>query len=389
MTPIRPPQPDFPDSAALLRYVSGQSPLAEAEAVRAWIGADPARQASIDELRAAWSTPAAVPMWDGAGVWAKLSTELAQPTQPEHAGRPPRQSAPTFARRIAPASAAWTRVAARAAAIVAVVGAGALMVARPWSAEPVEMRELVTTHGQRTTVTLADGSRVTLDAATRLRVPTDLGTRSSRLAFWRAPRPRRLELIGRAYFDVVHDATRPFIVDTRTASTEDIGTAFVIAAYAEDTVTQVAVVEGSVALRDNAWPAATEVRPGAPRTTAPRTDAPLMVLTRGDVATLDARGTATRTRGVELASFTSWTNGVLKFDRAPLREVAAALNRWYDIDVRVADSALAHRRLTAEIRTETADETLARIGLVLGVSVERDGRRVVLSPRASGRQVGR
>src|SRR5687767_6478710 len=100
MTPIRPTQPDFPDSAALLRYVSGQSPLAEAESIRAWLAADPARQASIDELHAAWSTPAAAPAWNGADVWAKLSTELSRPAAPMPADRPARP-APAFARRVA------------------------------------------------------------------------------------------------------------------------------------------------------------------------------------------------------------------------------------------------------------------------------------------------
>src|SRR5215204_1293878 len=90
MTPIRPNQPGVPDSAALLRFVSGRSPLPEAEAIRGWIAADPDRQASITELRAAWqSMPAAAPEWDRDGVWAKLSTELAGTTSrvPSEASR--------------------------------------------------------------------------------------------------------------------------------------------------------------------------------------------------------------------------------------------------------------------------------------------------------------
>src|SRR5215211_230545 len=86
MTPIRPSQPGAPDSAALLRFVSGQSTLPEAEAIRNWLAADPARQVSIDELRAAWqSTPTAVPAWDRAGVWARLSAELSSATPAEPA----------------------------------------------------------------------------------------------------------------------------------------------------------------------------------------------------------------------------------------------------------------------------------------------------------------
>ena len=49
------------------------------------------------------------------------------------------------------------------------------------------------------TVTLADGTRVTLDGATRLEVR--LGARR-----------RQVELVrGEAFFDVAHDAARPFL----------------------------------------------------------------------------------------------------------------------------------------------------------------------------------
>ena len=381
MTPIRPNQPGFPDSAALLRFVSEQSALPEAEAIRSWIAADPDRQASIDELKAAWqSTRTAAPAWNRDGVWAKLSSELAATTS-----TPPTQgvrdhTTRRFAAHRSLAPRRWTSSVAKAAVIVVLLGTGAALLPS-WRAEPVEMREITTTHGQRTVTELADGSRVTLDAASRLRVPTDLGVVSSRLLFWRNPAPRRVELSGRALFDVKHDEARPFIVETATATTQDVGTSFVIAAYPEARATEVAVVEGSVALWD---------RPAAPSSSArvsgldgPRMIRPLMLLTAGDVGTLDTNGTATRRRGVAMESYVSWTRGVLRFDQTPLREVVAQLSRWYDLDIRLADSALGARRLTAEVRTETASEALQRIGLTLDVKVELQGRTAVLSPRTS------
>jgi transmembrane sensor len=382
MTPIRPNQPGVPDSAALLRFVSGRSPLPEAEAIRSWIAADPDRRASIAELRAAWqSTPAAAPEWDRDGVWAKLSTELAGTTSrvasEASRGHTPRR----FAAHRSLAPRRWTSPAAKAAAIVVLLGTGAALVLPSWRTEAVEMREITTTHGERTVTELADGSRVTLDAASRLRVPTDLGVGSHRLLFWRARTPRRVELSGRALFDVKHDDARPFIVETATAMTQDVGTSFVIAAYPEALATEVAVVDGSVALWD---------RPSVASSSATVSDAnrrrktqPLMLLAAGDVGTLDTNGTATRRRGVPMESYVSWTRGVLRFDQTPLRDVVAQLGRWYDLDIRLADSALGARRLTAEVRTETAREALRRIGLTLDANVELHGRMAVLSPRTS------
>jgi transmembrane sensor len=380
MTPIRPQQPGFPDPAALLRFVSDQSALPEAEAIRSWIAADPDRQASIDELRAAWqSTPTVVPEWDREGVWGKLSAELAGAASkaPEEASR--RVTTRRFAAHPALAPRRWMSPAAKAATILILAGTGAALAVRPWRAEPVEIREIATTHGQRTVMELADGSRVTLDAASRLRVPSDLGVVSRPLLFWRAHTPRRVELSGRALFDVKHDDARPFIVETATATTQDVGTSFVISAYPEARATEVAVVEGSVALWDR--PAVSSTSAAQARDDGPRKSPPLMLLTAGDVGTFDTNGTATRRRGVALESYVSWTQGVLMFDQAPLRDVVAQLGRWYDLDIRLADSALGDRRLTAQVRTETASEALRRIGLTLDLKVELRGRTAILAPR--------
>src|SRR4051812_37578451 len=81
-----------PDSAALLRYVSGESPLAEADRIRRWAAADLDRDASIAELRDAWergTAPAAT--WDGTALWGRIEAEM---------GR--RQSGP-LKRELAPA----------------------------------------------------------------------------------------------------------------------------------------------------------------------------------------------------------------------------------------------------------------------------------------------
>jgi len=75
MTPIRrlisDPRPD-----ALLRYVSGTSPLAEAESIRIWAAGDPDRAASIEELRAAWNQNAIPPQWDKGEVWDRLARHI-------------------------------------------------------------------------------------------------------------------------------------------------------------------------------------------------------------------------------------------------------------------------------------------------------------------------
>lgn len=94
---------------------------------------------------------------------------------------------------------------------------------------------LVTTDiGERRSITLADGSTVDLNARSRLRI--EFSTRE-----------RRVELLdGQAFFQVVKDKRRPFIVSSGTATVRAVGTEFDV--YRRDSDTTVTVLEGRVAV---------------------------------------------------------------------------------------------------------------------------------------------
>ncbi|MGH7357650.1 MAG: FecR family protein [Candidatus Rokuibacteriota bacterium] len=221
----------------------------------------------------------------------------------------------------------------------------------------------MTSVGQRAIVQLTDGTQLTLAPRSRLRYARDFGERS-----------REVHLEGEAYFDVPHDTTRPFRVHTRGVLTEDLGTAFAVTAYPDEATTTVLVASGRVATRrtDDAAGAATDrVGSAAPRA---------VVLDRGDLARLSGTGGVLVTRGVDVERHLAWTTGTLVFDSAPLGEVIRTLARWYDLDVRLTDRALAARPLTATFRHEPVSQVLDRIALTLDLRVERDGRSVLFRP---------
>lgn len=324
-----------PSDAALLRYVSGESSLAESQAIEQWLATDPDLAASVAELQRAWSTvPPSAPHFDKAAVWHRIAGE----TRPN---------------RLAPQR-RWRLPAAIAAALMLAAGLTLYQSRRPAPAPPITYREVATARAQQAVIDLPDGSRVTLAADTKLRIPSDFFTR------------RELHLVGRAHFTVVHDTTRPFLVHTATATTEDIGTAFIVTAYPEANGTHVVVTDGSVALRQPAT---------APSAASQRA---LLTLERGDVATLDSSGTATLTRNADIQRYLSWTKGVLTIDNTPLRDAIPELERWYDVDIRLADPALGDRRVTAQLRSEPAARAAERLALILGVRATSNGNVITL-----------
>ena len=91
--------------------------------------------------------------------------------------------------------------------------------------KPVKSNELVIPRGGENTVILADGTTVHLNAGSKLTYPVRF-----------AGKRRVVALEGEAYFDVVKDETRPFIVQTHLGEVTVLGTAFNINAYTDASV---------------------------------------------------------------------------------------------------------------------------------------------------------
>jgi transmembrane sensor len=206
-------------------------------------------------------------------------------------------------------------------------------------------REIVTARGQRATVELRDGSHVTLGADSRLSIPADFGEAT-----------RTVTLDGEAYFDVVHDARRPFDVRTGFAVTRVLGTRFGVRGESDVESVDVVVASGKVALRrlDDS-------------TTA-------VVLTDGQRARIGPSGAAEIDREVAADRWLAWTTGELVFDRTPLSEVVRTLERWYDVRVVLDDSTIAVRRATAIVRSDQSPGDVVRaIALSLHLEARQEG----------------
>lgn len=147
--------------------------------------------------------------------------------------------------------------------------------------------------GQRTRVTLTDGSIVTLDAETEMRLH-DGATE------------RRLDLLrGRAFFRVAHDPNRPFVVHAGGKRVRAIGTAFEVSFERGRMI--VTLAEGKVRVEGGA-DGGTDMTPGRQLAVSPNSNWTL--------------------QQVDVAKETSWTSGRLIFMHDPLAKAVAEVNRY-------------------------------------------------------------
>ena len=310
----------------LERYLAGETSARDAEIVREWLAEDAAHAQLLADLRlikhVANDTP---PPTSVDAAWIQAVKTLG-------VGRKPRVS-----RRLLMVALA------AAAVLIAVIGGGHVLRRAP------QWKEYSTAPAQRMVIRLQDGTQVTIAPKSRVRYTADFGRAH-----------RDLYLDGEAYFQVARDFQRPLRVHTPGSVTEDLGTAFVVRAYGDQHTTEVVVTEGRVSL------------------SRAETTSPAVVLGLRDLGRLDASGPATVRRGVDVDRYLAWTKGVLAFDGTPLSEVMPALERWYNVEIRLSDSALATRRLTASFQNEPIDLVLKRIALTLGMRVERGSGSVFL-----------
>lgn len=223
------------------------------------------------------------------------------------------QPAPSMNRR-----ALLRNVAGAGAAVAVVASTGRLILgAHPFA-------DHRTQPGERSTVILADGSRIELSTATAVAVDFTPGRRRIRL------------LEGEAWFQVVPDAARPFVVEAAGGSTTALGTAFAVALH--ERRVDVAVTEHAVKVVANEVQA--RVSQGQGLGYGPRG---VGVVQAADPLTL------------------AWREGRLAFVDRPLGEVAATLDRWTGGRTVVLDEALAARRVTLTLGTEDAGDGLRRL----------------------------
>lgn len=364
MTDDRAPQQDLDaEWEELARFLAGESSPAEQRQLRARLARDPERAALVQALDAAL-TPAEEPPLAAEEVERALASVMArrEPPAPRTASVPgvvPIRGRDTT--RIAAVTARWRRSALLAAAAVVVVAGASLLWRATQGADQtapgvqVAAAEFSTGVGRIDTLKLADGTSVVLGPSSRIRLAPDYGRRA-----------RELTLEGQAFFDVVHDDARPFVVRTASATLRDVGTTFSVVSDM-DLGTRVAVTSGAVDV------AAVAVRDGEPT-----------VLHGGDRAEISG-DRMTVERGVVGGDAMSWTRGTLAFHDATMTTVAADLRRWYGIRLVIADSALATRRLTATFDRVSGDDVGPLLAAVLGGSATRSGDTLRLGARSPAR----
>lgn len=212
-----------------------------------------------------------------------------------------------------------------------------------------------TKRGSKSKVQLPDGTQVWLNADSRITYNENFQGSL-----------REVQLSGEAYFDVVRDEERPFVIHTNVIDIKVLGTAFNVRSYADEQNTETSLVRGSVEVtlrnhpekkftlkpndkliinNEQAGPVAESVKKDPERTTSKQ-----IVLTWGKINYPSKADT--------VATEAMWTRNKLAFDKESLEEIALKIERWYDVKVVIADEAMKKTEFSIIIEDESLQQVM-------------------------------
>ncbi len=250
----------------------------------------------------------------------------------------------------------WVGYAAKAAAAMLVIFTAALFTITHHQdlVEQVVEREPVlfqTEDGQHREITLGDGTVVRMNSNSKIVVSPD---------FMRGT--REITLTGEAYFDVEHNPEQPFVIHANQATVEVLGTAFNVRSLYGESNVQVAVMEGSVLLKEASVENSQDLE---------------TTLSKGQYGYLDILERTISVDEFAIENYLVWKNGRLEFENLSLNQVCIQLNRLYDIICRYADPKFENLPLTANFSNESIEKTLSVISLSLDIEFVQEGEEVI------------
>jgi len=213
--------------------------------------------------------------------------------------------------------------------------------------EKVKLLEKSNEAGQKSTLKLPDGSVVILNSKSKLFVPEKF-TQENRV----------VELVGEAYFDIVSNPSKPFIVKTNNAEVKVLGTAFNLKNNSTQDEVILNVVEGKVQFSGNS-------------------KEENLFVTAHEAAVLDVA-----TGKLKPVSFDqdaiAWSKGELVFNSTSFQEIISMLESWYGVKIETKRNFILQNGFTGRYKNASLEDVLTGISFSVAFDFEINGKEVVI-----------
>ena len=191
--------------------------------------------------------------------------------------------------------------------------------------------------GQKSTITLQDGTIVYLNSGSKISYKSNYNNSV-----------RIIDLEGQAFFEVFKDRSKPFVVGCKNIEVKALGTSFDVNAYKGFPI-QVSLLTGSVKV-----------------IAASSSDSQKeLVLNPGEFFTVNEDGTFKSKGTFNPYEILAWKDGRLIFKDATIREIVPKLELWFGVQIHNYSVVDPNRPFKTTFEKENLDNILMNIGAVL------------------------
>lgn len=199
-------------------------------------------------------------------------------------------------------------------------------------------------------INLPDGSSVILNENSKIELSKNFNSDGKREVY----------LYGEAYFDIVHDASHPFIVHTGKIKTTVLGTAFNIKANPGSKLVTVTVTRGKVKVGDNE-------------------DNTYNVIVPDEQVVFDQVLSNHVKKPIKAVSVIEWTNEDLYFDDVSMKDVANQLQDRFDVKIIFSNEQIKDCKFSATfLKTQSLEQILNIIGEFNQINYQFKGIKTVV-----------
>jgi len=242
-------------------------------------------------------------------------------------------------------------------------------------AQKVEYNEIIVPVGQKSEISLADGTKIWINAGSKLKLPTQFGVGS-----------RDVWLEGEAFFNVAKNAGKPFFVHTSNVNIKVLGTSFNVRAYPDEKLIETTLIEGLVSLQKISKEGVPEdeiytLEPNHKAVYFKCKDAYITeTLLKEIKKPLTVRKILiSEPVNAEIAS--SWKEGKLIFENEKLVDILPRLERYYGVNIEVEGETLNEVRYTGTIKKISIEQTIKALQITTPFDYEIKENSIIIKSK--------
>jgi transmembrane sensor len=221
--------------------------------------------------------------------------------------------------------------------------------------------EVVTRNGSKTNLLLPDGTTVWLNAGSRLTYDSLFGTKL-----------REVTLSGEAYFDVVKNPNKPFIIHTGKINIKVLGTVFDVKSYPGENTIETSLIRGSIEVSFPFLSSKKIILKPNQKLIIDKTET-ISNVNNNRVATVQMPFISiqhlSRIGSDSAIAETGWMQNRLYFNDMSFQELLKNMERKYGVSFHVADSSLDTIHFTGSFKDETVTQALDALRLTAEKSI--------------------